>query len=64
MVGVDLGSILRVDLGSILLRESGQTGFPASILLRASGQAGFSVLQKRYSVSQLDDAMTPGTVVF
>ena len=27
------------------------------ILLRASGQTGFSVLQKRYSVSQLDDAM-------
>ena len=56
-------SIQGVDVGLILLRASGQRGFLASILLRASGQVGFSVLQKRHSVSQLDDAMAPGTVV-
>ena len=49
ILGVDPGSILEdrsgVDSGDrsgvILLRASGQTGFPALILLRASGQTGF-----------------------
>ena len=58
---IDLGSLQRVHLGWILLRAFGQRGFSASILLRASVQRGFSVLQKRNSVSQLDDAMIKKT---
>ena len=57
-VGYERGP-MRVSV-RVRLRGRGQQAKPL-ILLRVSGQTGFSVLQKRYSVSQLDDAMTKKT---